>query len=604
MGLVPEITPDDEVLQELGAFEEARQFIDQHGSSLIDSIALRSEAMAKQFPGRPAVIFEGQQLSWDELNAFANQFAHAMQRCGIESGDVVALMMENRIEFLACFIAISKLGAICSLINTNLVNEGLSHSCTVSNVHWFVFGEELDGVVAEFRTKPTVRSIDFLRVDDLGTGGCPDWAVDLSESANQASSHNLHCEPLAPGSLIFYIFTSGTTGLPKAVKITNRRYLGGAIAGWKMSLRSSENDRQYMALPLYHGVGITVGFGSTLYSGSMMFLRRKFSASRVLEEARQYGTNHLIYIGELCRYLMATPERPDDSENPITTMSGNGLRPDIWKPFKQRFGVSRICEFYGASEGNVSFFNALNRDETVGFPSSEVRLVRYDVALDRIERDGNGRCVSVEPGLPGLMISRIADGSPFEGYTDPKATESKIVRDAFEPGDAWFNSGDLLKEVDVGYAAGLPHFQFIDRVGDTFRWKGENVSTNEVAEVINGFPDVSVCNVYGVAVPGADGKAGMAAVQIDGPPERLDVEALFEHITARLPEFAWPRFLRVTARLETTGTMKLVKSRLQSEGFDPGQVSDPLFVYSAIQRKYVPLDQRLHEEIASGALRL
>ncbi|NBB80991.1 MAG: AMP-binding protein, partial [Verrucomicrobia bacterium] len=256
MGIVSNTSVDDEVLQELGAFEEARRFIDEHGAGLIDSIALRSEAMAKKFSERPAVFFEGQQLSWEELNTYANRFAHAMQECGVESGHVVALMMENRVEFLACFIAISKLGAICSLINTNLVGEGLGHSCSVSNVRWLVFGEELDNVVAGCRNMPDVRAVDFFRVDDLRKESCPDWATDLSERANKASCENPHCEPLAPRSLIFYIFTSGTTGLPKAVKITNRRYLGGAIAGWKMSLRSCETDRQYMALPLYHGVGI------------------------------------------------------------------------------------------------------------------------------------------------------------------------------------------------------------------------------------------------------------------------------------------------------------------------------------------------------------
>jgi citronellyl-CoA synthetase len=368
----------------------------------------------------------------------------------------------------------------------------------------------------------------------------------------------------------------------------------------KAGLKCSEKDRIYVCLPLYHGTGLMIGVGAAFSSGASVFLRRKFSASNFLDEARRYETNCFVYIGELCRYLLSTPAKPDDADNPLTRCIGNGLRPDIWHAFKQRFGLKRITEFYGASEGNVAFANVLNKDCTVGMTSARVALVRYDVAADEIVRDPGGHCIEVAPGEAGLLVGEINDEAVFEGYTSREATDSKILRNVFQDGDAWFNSGDLMRTVDVGFSLGFDHYQFVDRVGDTFRWKSENVSTNEVGEILNGFPQVRMCNVYGVAIPGADGRAGMAAITLDESEHTLNLEALSRYVNEHLPPYARPVFLRIEPDVDVTGTYKLVKSKLKEEGYDLDRVSDPLFVMKPGTSSYEPLSRDYADVIARG----
>jgi citronellyl-CoA synthetase len=279
---------------------------------------------------------------------------------------------------------------------------------------------------------------------------------------------------------------------------------------------------------------------------------------------------------------------------------GNGLRPDIWLEFKQRFGIQRITEFYGSSEGNVAFANLLNRDCTVGMTAMPIALIKYDVDADEIVYDGKGHCIRVSDGEAGLLLGKITEKTVFEGYTNPEATESKILRNVFKEGDAWFNTGDLLRTTDVGFAFGIPHYQFVDRVGDTFRWKSENVSTNEVGEIINGHPQIQICNVYGVDVPKADGKAGMAAVVLAEGETELDLESFSAYVNAELPAYARPVFLRVQSDLDTTGTFKMVKGDLRKEGYDLEQVKDPLYVMKPRSSQYERLDSSYAGQINAG----
>ena len=308
----------------------------------------------------------------------------------------------------------------------------------------------------------------------------------------------------------------------------------------------------------------------------------------------------LVYIGELCRYLTNTPARPDDAKNPLRNVIGNGLRPDIWMDFKHRFGIKRISEFYGASEGNVSFANLLNKDRTVGMTANEIVLVRYDTDADEIVRDANGRCIPVSSGEAGLLLGKINETAVFEGYTNAEATEQKVLRNALEEGDAWFNTGDLIREIDVGYALGYPHYQFVDRVGDTFRWKSENVSTTEVGEIINGHPRVQLCNVYGVAVPNADGRAGMAALTLAQGAGTLDMDDFSAYVNRELPAYARPVFLRIQSEIDLTGTFKMVKGELKREGYNLDAVADPLYVMKPASATYESLDAEFSAKIAAG----
>jgi len=305
----------------------------------------------------------------------------------------------------------------------------------------------------------------------------------------------------------------------------------------------------------------------------------------------------LVYIGELCRYLSNTGAQTDDHKNPLRSMMGNGMRPDVWLGFKKRFGISRVAEFYGASEGNVAFANLMNRDCTVGMTSAEVALVEYDVDNDEIVRDAAGHCVRVKEGEPGLLLGKITQDTVFEGYTDPEATEKKVIRSALEPDDAWFNSGDLMRTVDVGFTLGYPHYQFVDRVGDTYRWKSENVSTNEVGEIINGFDQIKFCNVFGVEIPGADGRAGMAAVTLQDGVAALDLEAFSTFLRSSLPPYAVPLFVRIQPDIDVTGTFKMVKGELRKQAYDVRSFEDPVFALLPGAEDYAQFDVAMLEKI-------
>lgn len=567
----------------------------------IDSYPLRIEGHAERIPDRPMMVFEGKTLNWREYNARANKYAHAFNSMGIGKGDVVGLVMENRPEFLITVTALQKLGASPSLINTNLRGRQLAHCLNVTSSKYCVFGEELSDAVAEVRDDLGDSFKESLFVADTGDAAPPNWARSFDDMVDGQPDENLpETQSVTLGETAYFLFTSGTTGLPKAAVVSNRRSIMSSVS-MGHAMRCTENERIYVTLPLYHGTGLMLGVGNSWANGAAVIVRRKFSASKFLHEVREYNANRFIYIGELCRYLLAQPARPDDADNPLEAMLGNGLRPDIWMEFKQRFGIGRIAEFYGASEGNVAFVNFLNKDKTIGMTPQKGKLIKYDVDADEIVRDASGHCIEVAKGEPGLLLGQITPETVFEGYTNKEATESKIVRDVFEDGDQWFNSGDLIKQVDVGFTMGIPHYQFVDRVGDTFRWKSENVSTNEVGEIINGHPQVNFCNVYGVEVPAADGRAGMAALTLLDDAGEFDVEGFSTFVNESLPAYARPVFLRIKrGELDVTGTMKMVKGELRKEGYDINQVTEPIYVMKPGASNYELLDEAYYEVIKTG----
>lgn len=567
-----------------------------------DCFGAQVQRNAEAFGDRTAILFEGREVTWSEFNAMANRFAHTLATQGLERGDTASVMMENRIEFLATIVALNKIGAVGALINTNLRGRQLQHCITLTNSKKCIFGEELGDALHEVKGELALEEgNDYVFVPDAGESAAPNWSSDLLASSASASPLNPDTtDEITLGEKCLYIYTSGTTGLPKAAVMSNRRFLQSAGLSHKALFRCTEQDRFYVCLPLYHATGLMIGVGAAFASGASIFVRRRFSASSFLPEVREYNTNLLIYIGEMCRYLMNTPEKPDDADNPLHTMTGNGMRPDIWMPFKKRFGIRRISEFYGASEGNVAFANLLNKDRTVGMTSAKVALVKYDVDADEMVRTEAGRGIEVEPGEPGLLLGHISEEAVFEGYTDPEATEKKIMRNVLEDGDAWFNSGDLMQVVDVGYSLGYDHYQFVDRVGDTFRWKAENVSTNEVGEILNGFDGVRFSNVYGVEVPGADGRAGMAALTLAEGAAELDMDRFSAYVRDNLPAYARPVFLRIQPDIDVTGTFKMVKGDLRRQAYDLEQVDGPVFVLKPGSERYERLDADFAALIARG----
>jgi fatty-acyl-CoA synthase len=561
------------------------------------SIADFLEAHAAAAPGRPAILQDDRVLTWGELDAAANRVARWALGLGVGRGDVVALLMENRPEYIVTWFGLAKLGVVTALINTNLRGHPLAHSLAVAEAKHLVLGSELREALETAR--PHLASAPEV----WATGGPTDGAHDLDAALAAQSPAPVGREQrsgIVAGDKLFYIYTSGTTGLPKAANVSHARAMlmgGGAAAAQRLT----RDDRVYIALPLYHSAGGAMAAGAALLSGGSMALARKFSASRFWSDCVRYEATAFQYIGELCRYLVNSPPHPDERRHRLRVCIGNGLRPEVWEPFQTRFGIPRIIEFYGATEGNIALMNFDGKVGAVGRLPGFVRrlagthLVRYDVGSDTHVRGPDGFCIPCGPGEVGEAIGRISERLRFEGYTSAEATQKKVLRDVFEKGDAYFRSGDLLRADEDAYV------YFVDRIGDTFRWKGENVATSEVAEVMTVCPGVREVNVYGVAIPGHDGRAGMAALVVD---ESFDPARLAAQVARELPGYARPLFLRIQPELEITGTFKHRKVDLVAEGFDPARVADPLWFWDAERGGYVPLDGALHARLVGGQVRI
>ena len=566
------------------------------------SLGTMFEDTVNRFPNNVMLLCEGKQWTYAEFNAEVNRMAHLLHERGVGRGDTVAMFMENRAEFILVMLALVKLGASASLINNSLSGAALVHCLKATNASRCVVGEErtsvLFDVLGELDLEP---GKDYFWVPDQGVSAVPDWAENAIDAMADMPHENLPVtREVTAGEPALYIFTSGTTGLPKAAIVPHRKIVALGVGAGRVGFQLKPEDRLYLCLPIYHLTGMGPGFCGFISGGGSIFLRRSFSASSFWPEVQQYQCNSFVYVGELCRYLAMQPERPEEKNNPLQKMLGNGLRPDVWDEFKSRFGVSRICEIYGASEGNTSFLNLLNKEKTIGAAISKVALVQYDNETDEIARDGTGRCIEVPLGEPGLLLGQINKKAKFDGYTNPEATAGKIVRNVLKDGDAWFNTGDLIKQIDVGFAMGLKHFQFVDRTGDTFRWRAENVSTNEVGEVLNTHPQINMANVYGVEVPGTEGRAGMVAFKLDDGLE-LDLNGFLALVESELPPYAQPVFIRILRSAETTMTFKLLKGDLREQSFHPDKVGDDiLYLRKPRSDRYELLDAGFYEQLLAG----
>ncbi len=567
-----------------------------------ETVADAIEARVDTFPDAPAIVWQGESMSYQSLDQEANRFADWALGQGMKHGDVVALMMGNCPDYIAAWYGLAKLGVQTALINTNLSGQSLQHALHVSEAANLIVSAELASV-----------SVAMLGCDGValrrwsvgGTAeGCEDLAPLLQQASSSRPSRSLRAE-LRSGDNLFFIYTSGTTGLPKAARFSHLRFIQVGRA-YQVIAAITPADRCYCVLPLYHTSGGVMSVSMSLLNGATLVLAKRFSVSRFWSECRENEVTIFQYIGELCRYLLNVPESSDDRSHRVRCAIGNGLRPDIWERFVSRFGIDDIREFYGATESNFALVNLDNKVGAVGripaYARSQmpVKLLRYDVEAETHVRDAGGLCVEAEIGETGEAVGRIASGDDdpigrFEGYRDAEATQKKILRDVVRKGDAWYRTGDLLRRDSEGY------FYFVDRIGDTFRWKGENVATSEVAEVLSVCPGVREANVYGVAVPGADGRAGMAALVAS---EDLDLEQLFDHLNTELAAYARPLFIRVRARMDTTVTFKHRKLDLVRDGFEPSSVADTLYFRDESEGCFVPLDDSVYRRIVEGRVRL
>jgi citronellyl-CoA synthetase len=551
-------------------------------------------------PEGPALLQGDVRLTYAQVNQWANRIAHYLNGQGIGKGDVVAVFIENRPELLVTILALAKVGAVCALLNTSQTRDTLIHSVNLVAPVAVVVGEELVPAYAAIRDQVAITAPRTWFVADQDTyshpGIAPEDYVNLISASADASSENPpSSQQIFFDDPCFYIYTSGTTGLPKAGVFKHGRWMRSSASFGMIALNMGPDDVVYCTLPLYHATGLCVCWGSAVNGASGFAIRRKFSASQFWNDVRRYRATTLGYVGELCRYLVDQPASADDSCHDVRKMIGNGLRPGAWAEFKTRFAVDHICELYAASDGNIGFTNILNFDNTIGFSLMAWELVAYDHDSGEPLRSADGFMSKVGKGEQGLLLARIDEKAPLDGYTDPQKTAKVVLHDVFTKGDRFFNTGDLLRNIGFGHA------QFVDRLGDTYRWKGENVSTTEVENLLLQHPHISEAVAYGVEIRNTNGRAGMAAITPAESLATLDFAELLTFARERMPAYAVPLFLRVKVKMETTGTFKYQKTRLKNEGFDPVQAGDdPIYAWLPGTQTYVRVTDEVLAEIHQG----
>ncbi|HTD75099.1 MAG TPA: long-chain-acyl-CoA synthetase [Steroidobacteraceae bacterium] len=571
------------------------------------------ERLAVEFDAAPALLSTEASMSYRQLGIRCNQYSRWGIAHGLKGGDTVALLMTNCAEYPAVWLGLTRIGVVVALINSQLAGEVLAHSIKIADPKYLIVGASLAPRVAAIlpRLPAGMACRVFGSSLELGSslefGSSPEFAP-LEPELALLPGDALRPAECAAGSIdatALYIYTSGTTGLPKAAKISHYRLMQWShwFAGM---LDTQPTDRMFNCLPLYHSVGGVVATFATLVNGGAVVIRPRFSASDFWRDVRDERCTLFQYIGELCRYLVNTPYQPIESEHSLRIACGNGLRPEVWLPFQTRFKIPRILEYYASTEGNFSLYNCEGQPGAIGripgFLANRlpVALLRFDTDKSEPWRNADGFCERCAPNEVGEAVGLMPDSDSgragrFEGYADLEASNRKVLRDVFRDGDSWYRTGDLMRRDERGF------YYFVDRVGETYRWKGENVSTAEVLTALTASRGVLDGVVYGVSVPGADGRAGIAALVVNAD---FELAAFRAEVASRLPPYARPVFVRLLPALEATGTFKPRKQDLVQAGFDPERIKDPLYFDDVPAQRYVPLDAELFAAITSGTVRI
>jgi fatty-acyl-CoA synthase len=559
------------------------------------------EERAAQLGDKTALVSDRECMTYAQLSQRINQYARWALAQGVAKGEVVGLLMTNRPEYLAIWLGISSVGGVVSLLNVNLAGSSLAHCINVVSPKHLIAASEFNGQLAA--ALPALSPAPMIWIHGNEPSSWPRLDLEIEALPGDPLSKD-EKRPVTTADKALYIYTSGTTGLPKAANVSHARVM--QWSHWFAGMMGAQaSDRMYNCLPMYHSVGGVQAPGAILVAGGTVVLREKFSASQFWNDIVRWDCTVFQYIGELCRYLLHAPLSANETAHRIRMACGNGLAPEVWDGFKNRFSIPQIFEFYASTEGGVSLFNIQGKRGAIGHIPGYLThrfspaLVVLDVETGQPVRDAHGFCIRCAPNETGEALGKTSDdpsniGSRFEGYTNHEASERKMLRDVFEPGDVWIRTGDLMRKDEQGY------FYFVDRIGDTFRWKGENVATCEVAEAICAFPGVKHANVYGVAVPATEGRAGMVTLVSE---DELDLAEFRRHLMDRLPPYARPLFLRIRKHMDLTGTFKYSKTDLVRQGFDPAASDDAVYFNNLESGAFTSLDQRLYERIQMGAIR-
>ncbi|XP_061732865.1 long-chain fatty acid transport protein 6 [Nerophis ophidion] len=551
-------------------------------------------------PDKTFIIHEDQRLTYRDVDRRSNQFADVFGRNCLKGGDIVAVLMANEPDFIHVWFGLCKLGCQVAFLNTNIKSKSLLHCIRSCEAKALVVGTGLVHLVED--VLPDLKednTIVFLAHESAPSEGF----VSLLDKMENSSSENQNGLPKVDiMSNFLFIFTSGTTGLPKAARVSHLKAIM-SMAFFHMCGVTSD-DIIYITLPLYHMSASLLGIGGAIQLGATCVLKKKFSASQFWKDCVKYNVTVVQYIGELCRYLVSHPRVPEESSHSVRLATGSGLRSDVWKEFAKRFGRIKIREGYGLTEASIGFLNYTDEVGPIGRASAfnklsmPFELLRYDTQTYEPLRTNSGRCVRAQKGEAGILVAPLTPMNQFPGYAGNKVqSEKKLVKDVFRTGDVYFNTGDLLLQDQRDF------LYFRDRVGDTFRWKGENVSTMEVSEVLCLLDFVQDASVYGVTISGYEGRAGMAAIVLKAD-HRLNGAELYKHLVEALPSYAWPWFVRIRPSLDVTDTFKQQKGKLVQEGFNPDVIMDPLFFLDITQKDYILLSGSLYEDIVLGKIKL
>ena len=562
------------------------------------SIGSVLEQNAIRYKDNTAILYEEEKYTHFEYNALVNRYANCFYQHGVRKGTVAVVFLENRLETLLLISALAKIGAVASMINSNQKGAVLKHSIETDQGDYFIIGEER---IEDFEAiRPTLKGLTkatFFGLRNRGEMTMPNDYLPLAELIKSASTANLAItKTITLGDRFANVFTSGTTGMPKASIQTHRKWYVCYLWYGKINMNIQSDDVFYVPIPFFHTNAMIVAWPSAASGGAALAIRRKLSISNFWKDVNKFNVSAFIYIGEICRYLMNKPAAETDTQHRIQKIVGNGLRPDIWKAFKKRFNIPEVYELYGASDGIVSYTNAFNLDCTVGLCRSEYAIVKYDVDNEEPYRNTQGFMEKVKAGEAGLLLGQINEITPFPGYVNKEKNEAKIYRNVLVEGDEWFNTGDMIRDL------GFDHAQFVDRLGDTFRWKGENVSTAELEAILNKFPAVNHSAVYGVSLPKIDGKAGMATINSPFSINEFDFQDFTKKIKTALPSYAVPIFIRFVTDFEKTATHKIKKSVLKKEGFSPNSANTSIYVLLPKAAIYTKMTTEIAQKIERGAI--
>ncbi|XP_066567461.1 long-chain fatty acid transport protein 6 [Amia ocellicauda] len=558
---------------------------------------------ARKTPSKPFIIFEEDVYTYQDVDRRSNKVAQVLRvQGGVHRGQTVAVLMSNGPDFIWVWFGLCKLGCEVAFLNFNIKSKSFLHCLESCGAKTLILGADLINLLNDVLSSLQENNINVWIMDRVTSH---QGIHTLADKIEEVSDEPLPDDVTSPTDILsnfMYIFTSGTTGLPKAARIS---HIKAVMCSFFLRLcGATANDNIYVTLPLYHMSASLLGIGGCIELGATCVLKKKFSASHFWNDCRKYNITVFQYIGELCRYLVNQPKVAGETQHKVRIAAGSGLRSDVWKEFTKRFGKIKIIESYGLTEASIGFVNYTDKIGPIGRASFFNKLVmafellKYDLQKNEPVRSEEGLCLKVSKGETGLLVAPVSGINPFLGYAGNKElSEKKLLRDVFKKGDVYFNTGDLMLQDQEDFV------YFRDRIGDTFRWKGENVATTEVAEILGGVDFLQEANVYGVSAPGHEGKAGMAAVVLKSGHE-LDGQTLYRHLVKHLPAYSWPWFLRVQTSLDMTETFKQQKWKLVGDGFDPSVIKEPLYFLDASEKTYVPLTRMVYDNILSGQIRL